>query len=77
MLGYARKLNEYLNEDNRNIIQADKQKDEISDADNDEVIANILQHQFNEEHDMMLKRMEEKVNRDSKGNEDHNDSLYI
>ncbi|XP_032676684.1 serine/threonine-protein kinase RIO3-like [Odontomachus brunneus] len=60
------KLNEYLNEDNRNIIQADEQKDEVSDADNDEVIANILQHQFNEEHDMMLKRMEEKVNRDSK-----------
>ncbi|EFN80105.1 serine/threonine-protein kinase RIO3 [Harpegnathos saltator] len=60
------KLNEYLNDDNRSIIQANKEKDEVSDADNDEVIANILQDQFNEEHDIMLKRIEEKVNRDSK-----------
>lgn len=74
---HIRKLNEYVNENSIDITEADKQKDEINDADDDEVIANILQDQFNEEHDMMLKRMEEKVNRDSKGNKDYNSSLCI
>lgn len=40
---------------------------DASDTGNDEVIANLLQTQFNHEYDTMLKRTEEKFNRDSKG----------
>lgn len=40
---------------------------DASDTGNDEVIANLLQTQFNREYDTMLKRTEEKFNRDSKG----------
>lgn len=40
---------------------------EINDTDNDEVIAHMMQDQFNKEYDLMLKRTEEKFNRDSKG----------
>lgn len=40
---------------------------ETNDTENDEVIAHMLQDQFNKEHDLMLKRTEEKLNRDSKG----------
>lgn len=39
---------------------------EIGDTDSDEVIAHMLQAQYNTEHDLMLKRTENKVNRDSK-----------
>ncbi|XP_012532222.1 serine/threonine-protein kinase RIO3 [Monomorium pharaonis] len=52
-----------------NICEADKKIGETydaSDTDNDEVIANLLQTQFNREYDTMLKRTEEKFNRDSK-----------
>lgn len=38
------------------------------DTDSDEVIAHMLQDQFNKEYDLMLKRTEEKLNRDSKVN---------
>lgn len=41
--------------------------DTSNDEVNDEVIANLLQAQFNREYDTMLKRTEEKFNRDSKG----------
>ncbi|OAD54366.1 Serine/threonine-protein kinase RIO3 [Eufriesea mexicana] len=41
---------------------------ESNDTDNDEVIAHMLQDQFNKEYDLMLKRTEEKFNRDSKVN---------
>ncbi|CAK9828367.1 Serine/threonine-protein kinase RIO3 [Anthophora retusa] len=41
---------------------------ESSDTDNDEVIAHMLQDQFNKEYNLMLKRTEEKFNRDSKVN---------
>ena len=40
---------------------------ESNDTDNDEVIAHMMQDQFNKEYDLMLKRTEEKFNRDSKG----------
>lgn len=40
---------------------------ETNDTENDEVIAHMLQDQFNKEYDLMLKRTEEKLNRDSKG----------
>lgn len=41
---------------------------EPSDTDNDAVIAQLLQAQYNREYDTMLKRTETKVNRDSKVN---------
>lgn len=41
---------------------------EIHDTDSDEVIAHMLQSQFNKEYDLMLKRTEEKLNRDAKVN---------
>ncbi|KAF3422369.1 hypothetical protein E2986_09068 [Frieseomelitta varia] len=41
---------------------------ESNDTDNDEVIAHMMQDQFNKEYDLMLKRTEEKFNRDSKVN---------
>ncbi|XP_017888323.1 serine/threonine-protein kinase RIO3-like [Ceratina calcarata] len=41
---------------------------ESNDTDSDEVIAHVLQDQFNKEYDLMLKRTEEKLNRDSKVN---------
>lgn len=40
---------------------------DASDTGSDEVIANLLQAQFNREYDTMLKRTEKKFNRDSKG----------
>lgn len=52
-----------------NVNQVDKEMGETydaSDTSNDEVIANLLQTQFNREYDTMLKRTEEKFNRDSK-----------
>ena len=45
---------------------------DASDTGNDEVIAHLLQTQFSREYDTMLKRTEEKFNRDSKG-----DKKYI
>lgn len=41
---------------------------EPGDTDDDEVIAHMLQDQYNKEYDLMLKRTEEKFNRDSKVN---------
>lgn len=41
---------------------------EAHDTDNDEVIAHMLQDQFNKEYDLMIKRTEEKFNRDAKVN---------
>lgn len=40
---------------------------ETNDTENDEVIAHMLQDQFNKEHDLILKRTEKILNRDSKG----------
>lgn len=57
----------YFNE--TNTYEGEKKTGETYDAtdtDNDEVIANLLQTQFNHEYDTMLKRTEEKFNRDSK-----------
>ncbi|XP_031850296.1 serine/threonine-protein kinase RIO3 [Nomia melanderi] len=41
---------------------------EATDTDSDEVIAHMLQDQFNKEHDRMIKRTEEKFNRNAKVN---------
>ncbi|XP_071876196.1 serine/threonine-protein kinase RIO3 [Bombus fervidus] len=41
---------------------------ETNDTENDAVIAHMLQDQYNKEHDLILKRTEEKLNRDSKVN---------
>lgn len=41
---------------------------EPDDTDSDEVIAHMLQAQYNKEYDLMLKRTEEKFNRDAKVN---------
>ncbi|XP_076648676.1 serine/threonine-protein kinase RIO3 [Halictus rubicundus] len=41
---------------------------EAHDTDSDEVIAHMLQDQFNKEYDLMIKRTEEKFNRDAKVN---------
>jgi len=52
---------------------------DASDTGSDEVIANLLQAQFNREYDTMLKRTEKKFNRDSKGDkkrEKEQNSLY-
>ncbi|KAL6261299.1 hypothetical protein P5V15_008820 [Pogonomyrmex californicus] len=62
-----RELKKYFDEDNTN--QTDVQVGETydaSDTSNDEVIAHLLQAQFNREYDTMLKRTEDKFNRDSK-----------
>ncbi|XP_011869834.1 PREDICTED: serine/threonine-protein kinase RIO3 [Vollenhovia emeryi] len=62
-----RELKKYFNEDNTN--PADETFGETYDAtdtDNDAVIAHMLQCQFNHEYDSMLKRTEDKFNRDSK-----------
>lgn len=40
---------------------------ETNDTENDEVIAHMLQDQFNKEYNLMLKHTEKKLNRDSKG----------
>ncbi|KYN15916.1 PREDICTED: serine/threonine-protein kinase RIO3-like [Trachymyrmex cornetzi] len=62
-----RELKKCFNEDNVNVM--DKTMGETydaSDTGNDEVIAHLLQTQFSREYDTMLKRTEEKFNRDSK-----------
>lgn len=62
-----RELN-YFNDDDAN-KRTDKNMGETydaSDTGSDEVIANLLQAQFNREYDTMLKRTEKKFNRDSK-----------
>ncbi|XP_012059558.1 PREDICTED: serine/threonine-protein kinase RIO3-like [Atta cephalotes] len=62
-----RELKKCFDEDNVNIM--DKTMGETydaSDTGNDEVIAYLLQTQFSREYDTMLKRTEEKFNRDSK-----------
>ncbi|XP_012239085.1 serine/threonine-protein kinase RIO3 [Bombus impatiens] len=41
---------------------------ETNDTENDEVIAHMLQDQFNKEYNLMLKHTEKKLNRDSKVN---------
>lgn len=50
------------------VDDANIESSEINDTDNDEVIAHMMQDQFNKEYDLMLKRTEEKFNRDSKVN---------
>jgi len=67
----VREFQKLHNEDSTNSTTADRKTNEIydtSDTGNDEVIANLLQAQFNREYNIMLKRTEEKFNRDSKGN---------
>ncbi|KYN30629.1 Serine/threonine-protein kinase RIO3 [Trachymyrmex septentrionalis] len=62
-----RELKKCFDEDNMNVM--DKTMGETydaSDTGNDEVIAHLLQTQFSREYDTMLKRTEEKFNRDSK-----------
>ncbi|KAM0728963.1 Serine/threonine-protein kinase RIO3 [Formica fusca] len=63
-----RELKQYFNDDGAN-KKTDKNMGETydaSDTGSDEVIANLLQRQFNWEYDTMSKRTEEKFNRDSK-----------
>lgn len=50
---------------------------DASDTGNDEVIANLLQAQFNREYDTMLKRTEKKFNRDSKGDKRKRTKFFI
>ncbi|XP_076291550.1 serine/threonine-protein kinase RIO3 [Lasioglossum baleicum] len=45
---------------------------ESHDTDSDEVIAHMLQDQFNKEYDLMIKRTEQKFNRDAKVNISYN-----
>ncbi|KYM93901.1 PREDICTED: serine/threonine-protein kinase RIO3-like [Cyphomyrmex costatus] len=62
-----RELKKCFDKDNVNLM--DKTLGEtydVSDTGNDEVIAYLLQTQFSREYDTMLKRTEEKFNRDSK-----------
>ena len=49
-------------------VPLDSELFEIDGTDSDEVIAYLVQAQFNEEHDLMLKRIEDKCNRGSRGN---------
>lgn len=66
----SRELKKYFDDNDTNKI--DRQIGETfdaSDTGNDEVIACLLQAQFNGEYNTMLKRTEEKFNRDSKGNQ--------
>jgi RIO kinase 3 len=65
------KLRKQHYEDSTSSTTADRNTNEIydtSDTGNDEVIAHLLQAQFNREYNTILKRTEEKFNRDSKGN---------
>lgn len=63
----VRELKKYFDEDTYEVDKKMGETYDASDTDNDEVIANLLQTQFNREYDTMLKRTEEKFNRDSKG----------
>ncbi|XP_033219326.1 serine/threonine-protein kinase RIO3 [Belonocnema kinseyi] len=49
-------------------VPLDSELYEIDGTDSDEVIAHLVQAEFNDEHDLMLKRTENKYNRDSKVN---------
>ncbi|XP_072762044.1 serine/threonine-protein kinase RIO3 isoform X2 [Anoplolepis gracilipes] len=63
-----REFKEYFNDDDAK-KKTDKNMGETydaSDTSSDEVIANLLQTQFNREYDTMLKRTEQKFNRDAK-----------
>lgn len=62
-----RELKKYQNETENDVNIQDCAIYETNDTDSDEVIAHMLQDQFNKEYDLMLKRTEEKFNRDSKG----------
>jgi len=65
----VREFRKLHNEDSTNT--ADRKTNEVydtSDTGNDEVIANLLQAQFNQEYNTILNKREEKFNRDSKGN---------
>lgn len=48
-------------------VQEQSELYEIDGTDSDEVIAHMLQAQYNSEHDLQLKRTENKFNRNSKG----------
>lgn len=62
-----RELKKCFDEDNvLNQVDQLGETYDASDTGNDEVIANLLQTQFNREYDTMLKRTEDKFNRDSK-----------
>ncbi|KAL0127138.1 hypothetical protein PUN28_005430 [Cardiocondyla obscurior] len=63
-----REMKKYFGNDNVNcqLDQSTGETYDASDTGNDEVIANLLQTQFNHEYDTMLKRTEDKFNRDAK-----------
>ncbi|XP_003691785.1 serine/threonine-protein kinase RIO3 [Apis florea] len=63
-----KELKKYQNETENDVNIQDCAIYETNDTDSDEVIAHMLQDQFNKEYDLMLKRTEEKFNRDSKVN---------
>lgn len=65
-----RKLSKYFDDDNSNVMRMDEQKGEtnkMNDTD-DEIIAHTLQNEFNLEYNSMLRNVENKLNRDAKGN---------
>lgn len=64
---HNRELKKYQNETENDVNIEDCTIYETNDTDSDEVIAHMLQDQFNKEYDLMLKRTEKKFNRDSKG----------
>ncbi|PBC32721.1 serine/threonine-protein kinase RIO3 [Apis cerana] len=63
-----KELKKYQNETENDVNIEDCTIYETNDTDSDEVIAHMLQDQFNKEYDLMLKRTEKKFNRDSKVN---------
>ncbi|XP_003707680.1 serine/threonine-protein kinase RIO3 [Megachile rotundata] len=63
-----KEIKKYQNEISNDVNIEDCTVCECNDTDNDEVIAHMLQDQYNKEHDEILKRTEEKFNRDAKVN---------
>lgn len=66
-LSINRELKKYPIEAADNVNIEDCAICEYNDIDNDTVIAHMLQDQYNKEYDRMLKRTEEKFNKDAKG----------
>lgn len=63
-----KEIKKYQSETSNDVNIEDCTIYETNDTDNDEVIAHMLQDQYNKEHDQILKLTEEKFNRDAKVN---------
>lgn len=72
----SRKLNKYSDDDNRNVMWMEERKERTNEKcdTEDEILAHRLQNEFNQEYNTMLKNVEDKFNRDSKGDNEHNGS---